>query len=165
MDATPSVLDRQWSLVQSPRAESGEGFHAAPGVVLDISRLLARGRKVAPSGIDRVELAYARRWAAMPEDRCVFVAGALSGAWSVLPRRAVEELVAALSISWCGTPAAPPPPWFLHDPSVAGGEGKGGDWQDHWESQDEMQAGMQREAQRDAERIAARLRQIGRAHV
>lgn len=158
MDATPSVLDRQWSLVQSPRAESGEGFHAAPGVVLDISRLLARGRKVAPSGIDRVELAYARRWAAMPEDRCVFVAGALSGAWSVLPRRAVEELVAALSISWCGTPAAPPPPWFLHDPSVAGGEGKGGDWQDHWESQDEMQAGMQREAQRDAERIAARLR-------
>ncbi|MDT8330304.1 glycosyltransferase family 1 protein [Roseomonas gilardii] len=162
MDATPSVLDRQWSLVQPLRAESGEGFHAAPGVVLDISRLLARGRKVAPSGIDRVELAYARRWAAMPEDRCVFVAGALSGAWSVLPRRAVEELVAALSISWCGTPAAPPPPWFPHGPSMAGGGAGGGaggeGWQDRWESQDEIQAGMQREAQRDAERIATRLR-------
>ena len=144
MDATPSVLDRQWSLVQPLRAESGEGFHAAPGVVLDISRLLARGRKVAPSGIDRVELAYARRWAAMPEDRCVFVAGALSGAWSVLPRRAVEELVAALSISWCGTPAAPPPPWFPHGPSAGGGEG----WQDRWESQDEIQAGMKHHKKR-----------------
>jgi glycosyltransferase involved in cell wall biosynthesis len=158
MDATPSVLDRQWSLVQPFRAESGEGSHAAPGVVLDISRLLARGRKVAPSGIDRVELAYARRWAAMPEDRCVFVAGALSGAWSVLPRRAVEDLVAALSISWCGTPAAPPPPWFPHAPSVDGGGAGEGDWQDRWESQDEIQGGMQREAQRDAERIATRLR-------
>ncbi|SUE42950.1 glycosyltransferase family 4 protein [Roseomonas gilardii] len=166
MDATPSVLDRQWSLVQPHRAESGEGSQAAPGVVLDISRLLARGRKVAPSGIDRVELAYARRWVAMPEDRCVFVAGALSGAWSVLPRHAVEELVAALSISWCGTPAAPLPPWFPHGPFAAGREGQGEgrgeagaeDWQDRWESQEEMQAGMQREAQRDAERIASRLR-------
>ena len=110
MDATPSVLDRQWSLLQPLRLESGASPDTGPGVVLDISRLLARGRKVAPSGIDRVELAYARRWAALPEDRCVFVAGALSGAWSVLPRRAVEDLVAAVSISSRGTPAAPPCP-------------------------------------------------------
>ncbi|UPG72869.1 glycosyltransferase family 4 protein [Roseomonas gilardii subsp. gilardii] len=150
MDATPSVLDRRWSPAQPSRTESGTANHAAPGVVLDISRLLARGRKVAPSGIDRVELAYARRWAAMPEERCVFVAGALSGAWSVLPRRAVEELVATLSISWCGTPAAPPPPssWPSQAPP---GEAP-------WETQWELRDGMQREAQRDAERIASRLR-------
>ena len=157
MDATPSVLDRQWSLLQPLRLESGASPDTGPGVVLDISRLLARGRKVAPSGIDRVELAYARRWAALPEDRCVFVAGALSGAWSVLPRRAVEDLVAALSISWCGTPAAPPfhcPPSAEPSPGPAGEERQENPWDTQWEARGEMQ----REAQRDAERIAGRLR-------
>lgn len=71
-----------------------------PHVVLDVSRLLAGGAKLAPSGIDRVEMAYARRWATMPEGSCTFVAQALAGDYVALPWRAVVGLVASLSEAW-----------------------------------------------------------------
>ena len=73
---------------------------SAPHVILDISRLLVCGSKAAPSGIDRVEMAYARRWATMPEDRCTFVAQRLTGDYVALPWRAVVGLVAQLSKAW-----------------------------------------------------------------
>jgi glycosyltransferase involved in cell wall biosynthesis len=71
-----------------------------PHVVLDVSRLLACGTKRAPSGIDRVEMAYARRWASLPDGRVTFVAQALSGDYAALPWRAVVGLVASLSQAW-----------------------------------------------------------------
>ncbi|WP_245214158.1 glycosyltransferase family 4 protein [Pararoseomonas indoligenes] len=71
-----------------------------PHIVLDISRLLACSAKVAPSGIDRVEMAYARRWAAMPEGSCTFVAQALAGDYVALPWRAVVGYVAILARAW-----------------------------------------------------------------
>ncbi|MFH5924952.1 glycosyltransferase family 4 protein [Roseomonas xinghualingensis] len=73
---------------------------AQPHVVLDVSRLLACGAKLAPSGIDRVEMAYARRWASLPEECCTFVAQALGGDYAALPWRAVVGLVASLSSAW-----------------------------------------------------------------
>jgi len=73
---------------------------ASPHVVLDVSRLLASGAKLAPSGIDRVEMAYARRWGSMPEGRCTFVAQALAGDYVALPWRAVVGLVAFLTKAW-----------------------------------------------------------------
>ena len=73
---------------------------ARPHVVLDVSRLLACGTKAAPSGIDRVEMAYARRWATMPEGSCTFVAQALAGDYVALPWRAVVGLIAFLTKAW-----------------------------------------------------------------
>ncbi|MFC0410229.1 glycosyltransferase family 4 protein [Roseomonas elaeocarpi] len=81
-----------------------------PHIVLDVSRLLASGGKMAPSGIDRVEFAYARRWAGLPASRCTFVAGTPAGGWSVLPHAAVVELVVALSAAWSGQLEGEPGP-------------------------------------------------------
>jgi len=71
-----------------------------PHVVLDVSRLLACGAKAAPSGIDRVEIAYARRWATAPEGSCTFVAQAVAGDYVALPWRAVVGLIASLDAAW-----------------------------------------------------------------
>lgn len=71
-----------------------------PYVVLDVSRLLACGGKAAPSGIDRVELAYARHWAMRPQADCSFVTMSPSGAWCVVPSGAVRDLVRCLCEAW-----------------------------------------------------------------
>ncbi|WP_372616768.1 glycosyltransferase family 4 protein [Falsiroseomonas sp.] len=69
-------------------------------VILDISRLLTVAHRPAPTGIDRVELAYARRWAAEPEGRCTFVAEMPLFGFATLPRNMVAELVTALEGAW-----------------------------------------------------------------
>ncbi|HWX47823.1 MAG TPA: glycosyltransferase family 1 protein [Roseomonas sp.] len=74
--------------------------NAGPHVILDVSRLLGCGRKRTPSGIDRVELAYARRWLEEPPERCSFVGQEVQGGFAMLPRRLVAELVAALTEAW-----------------------------------------------------------------
>ncbi|RKK01356.1 glycosyltransferase [Pseudoroseomonas wenyumeiae] len=71
-------------------------------VILDVSRLLVCGHRPTPSGIDRVELAYARRWLQVTPGSCSFVAQDLRGGFAVLPRELVAELVAALSTAWAG---------------------------------------------------------------
>lgn len=71
-------------------------------VILDVSRLLACGRRQTPSGIDRVELAYTRRWLESPEDACAFVAQDLRGGFALLPRPLVAELALALETAWTG---------------------------------------------------------------
>lgn len=71
-------------------------------VILDVSRLLVCGSRPTPSGIDRVELAYARRWLQAPPDSCAFVAQDLRGGFAMLPRALVAELAAALSAAWSG---------------------------------------------------------------
>lgn len=71
-------------------------------VMLDVSRLLVCGRKQTPSGIDRVELAYARHWLAAPQHSCSFAAQDLRGGFALLPRALVAELVAELCIAWDG---------------------------------------------------------------
>ena len=69
-------------------------------VILDISRLLTVANRPAPTGIDRVELAYARRWVAEPQGSCVFVAELPLIGFAALPRGLVAELVAALELAW-----------------------------------------------------------------
>jgi glycosyltransferase involved in cell wall biosynthesis len=75
-------------------------FGEAVQVILDISRLLAVAHRAAPTGIDRVELAYARRWSEIPDSRCVFVAEMPLLGYGALPRQIVAELVAALERAW-----------------------------------------------------------------
>ena len=54
--------------------------------MLDISRLLSSAFRGYPSGIDRVEFAYARRWRAAPEAECSFVAQTHWGGFGLVPR-------------------------------------------------------------------------------
>jgi glycosyltransferase involved in cell wall biosynthesis len=78
-------------------------------VILDISRLLTVAHRPAPTGIDRVELAYARRWSAEAGERCTFVAELPLIGFAALPRQVVADLVAALEECWLhgGRSAAP----------------------------------------------------------
>ncbi len=69
-------------------------------VILDISRLLTVAHRPAPSGIDRVELAYARHFAGQPGGRCTFVAELPLLGFSALPRTLVTDLLAALETAW-----------------------------------------------------------------
>ncbi len=71
-------------------------------VILDVSRLLACSRRPTPSGIDRVELAYTRRWLDAPAGACGFVAQELRGGFALLPRDLVGELAEALHAAWTG---------------------------------------------------------------
>ncbi|NGM21420.1 glycosyltransferase family 4 protein [Roseomonas stagni] len=69
-------------------------------VFLDISRLLSVAHRTAPSGIDRVELAYARHWANLSPTECTFVAEVPLLGFSALPASLVRELVTALEEAW-----------------------------------------------------------------
>ncbi|MGX9962092.1 glycosyltransferase family 4 protein [Roseomonas sp. F4] len=69
-------------------------------VFLDISRLLTVAHRAAPSGIDRVEMAYARHWALHHPNNCTFVAEVPLLGFAALPPSLVRELVAALEESW-----------------------------------------------------------------
>jgi glycosyltransferase involved in cell wall biosynthesis len=87
---------------QNTRADGGNAVHA----LLDISRLLLSLHRTTPSGIDRVEMAYARRWLAAPPDTCTFVAENLWGRFAALPRSTVAGFVAALGACWQHGPQA-----------------------------------------------------------
>jgi hypothetical protein len=69
-------------------------------VILDISRLLTSAQRASPTGIDRVELAYAKRWVHEPGLPCTFVAEVPLLGFSALPRAVVAELVATIEDSW-----------------------------------------------------------------
>lgn len=67
--------------------------------VLDVTRLLTRAGHAVATGVDRVELAYARRVLALPAERSGFAA--IVGTRSVpLERDAVSAFVAALERNW-----------------------------------------------------------------
>src|SRR5260370_32658020 len=75
-------------------------------LLLDISRLIWRARRRGPTGIDRVELAYAQHFITASDDRCVYGVLHLFGLlFDVSPaggRRFIEEL----SARWEGNAAA-----------------------------------------------------------
>ena len=69
-------------------------------IALDLSRLLSRAASAAPTGIDRVELAYARHLLA--GDRpCCFAARHPLGGIGLLPSAEVARFVDALGQAWC----------------------------------------------------------------
>jgi glycosyltransferase involved in cell wall biosynthesis len=73
---------------------------ATPDIFLDLSRLTWRAERFAPTGIDRVELAYARRLVAAERHRLHF-----AGWWGrlgLLPQERAIEFVAALDALWSG---------------------------------------------------------------
>ena len=75
---------------------------AAPLMIaLDLSRLLSRAGRGTPTGIDRVELAYAEHLIADPAHSS-FTALNARGTMGLLPRRAAEQFVAAIGAAWRG---------------------------------------------------------------
>jgi glycosyltransferase involved in cell wall biosynthesis len=82
---------------------------AVTRVFLDISRTLRFGRRRVPSGIDRVELAHARRCCGADAARGSFVATDLWGAFHVVDRRDVAALVEAIDEAWAADPEDPVP--------------------------------------------------------
>ena len=71
---------------------------ASAPVLLDISRLIGRAHRRGPSGIDRVELAYAQHFLALdarrPAYAVVHLSGCLFGVNPMGARRFVERLAA-----------------------------------------------------------------------
>ena len=69
-------------------------------IILDVSRLLESAQRPSPTGIDRVELAYAKRWCSEPPLPCTFVVEVPILGFAALPRALVAELVAAVEDRW-----------------------------------------------------------------
>ncbi len=69
-------------------------------IVFDLSRLLGRAERLAPTGIDRVELAYARHLIATARNRLSFVGW--WGRFGLLPDDLAAALVESLDTLWSG---------------------------------------------------------------
>ena len=82
--------------------KSANGSH----IVFDLSRLLWHAERVAPTGIDRVELAYARHLIATARDRLSFVGW--WGRFGLLPDDPAAALVKSLDALWSGNTLARP---------------------------------------------------------
>ncbi len=79
------------------------GTQPAPAsrvLLFDITRLLAQARKAAPTGIDRVELAYAQYLLAHEAARTVFVARHPLGRFGILPKNLASRFVRLLAAHW-----------------------------------------------------------------
>ena len=74
--------------------------------LLDLSRLISSTGRAALSGLDRVELAYARHCAALPENARCFVARSPWGPFSLLPDALALALVRQWEALTRGEPAA-----------------------------------------------------------
>ena len=70
-------------------------------IALDLSRLLSRAGRGTPTGIDRVELAYAKHLVANRASAS-FTALSASGGLGLLRRPAAERFVAAIGAAWRG---------------------------------------------------------------
>jgi len=73
---------------------------APPFLTLDISRLLSRAGAAVPTGIDRVELAYAEYLLAHAADRTEFVALHPLGRFGTLPAAGAARFICALAARW-----------------------------------------------------------------
>ncbi len=70
-------------------------------IALDLSRLLSRAGRGTPTGIDRVELAYAQHLIAAGASAC-FAATTVFGGLGLLPSPQAEAFVAAIGAAWRG---------------------------------------------------------------
>lgn len=77
-------------------------------LLLDLSRLLARAGRLVPTGIDRVELAYAQHYLNATSHRVSFAGMASWGRFGMLDRRTVATLVDVLTTGWSGRDGAAP---------------------------------------------------------
>ena len=91
--AAPGKAAASSPLLAPPLPEGAE-------IVLDLSRLLSRGLHARPTGIDRVEMVYARMLLALIPDRLHFAAVNLFGLYGRLPRAAVLRFLDETEARW-----------------------------------------------------------------
>ena len=72
-------------------------------LLLDISRLVWRARRKAPTGIDRVELAYAQHYIAGQDERPVHAVIHLCGFLFAVSRAGGQRFLAELAGHWEGS--------------------------------------------------------------
>ncbi|HEX3952385.1 MAG TPA: glycosyltransferase family 1 protein [Stellaceae bacterium] len=72
-------------------------------IALDLSRLLSRAGRGTPTGIDRVELAYAEHLMSAGTAACYAAVNA-SGGLGLLPQQIATEFVDAIGAAWRGPP-------------------------------------------------------------
>ena len=77
------------------------------GVILDISRLISRIRYSTPSGVDRVEMAYARGLTARYGDRLAFAAVHPTGRYGRVRRRSALAYLDELERRWSSQEDSP----------------------------------------------------------
>jgi glycosyltransferase involved in cell wall biosynthesis len=77
-------------------------------ILFDLSRLLSRAKEGTPTGIDRVELAYAEHLIATAAN-LRFAAMTAWGGFGPVPRHLAEAFVAAIAVAWRGEAAASRP--------------------------------------------------------
>ena len=73
-------------------------------IVLDLSRLLSRAERAVPTGIDRVELAYAEHWLGTAPEDLTFVGMLSWGRFGALSKQRALALVEALGRAWGSDP-------------------------------------------------------------
>lgn len=78
------------------------GHGPAPEIILDLSRLLSRVLHPTPTGIDRVEMAYARELLRRAPDRLHFGAVHQIGGYGRLPREEVVRFLDETERLWAG---------------------------------------------------------------
>lgn len=89
------------SLVRTAPAETlARSTGPKPELILDLSRLLSRVLRPTPTGIDRVEMAYAVGLTALAGDRLGFAAHHPSGHYGHLPARDVRAFLAHTQARW-----------------------------------------------------------------
>jgi glycosyltransferase involved in cell wall biosynthesis len=71
-----------------------------PHYVLDLSRLISSSARPAPTGIDRVELAYALKFLKKPAAEVTFAAMTRWGRFGLVERTRAERFVTALATQW-----------------------------------------------------------------
>jgi len=82
------------------RSPAAPPASVSPPVLLDLSRLVSRASRPTPTGIDRIELAYAEHLIARAGDRLGFVAMNAAGDIATLRARFARLLVDALGRCW-----------------------------------------------------------------
>jgi glycosyltransferase involved in cell wall biosynthesis len=82
--------------------DMGVGGHGGTPILLDISRLLSRAGRATPTGIDRIELAYAEHLMARAGERLGFVAMTAAGQVTRLPGGLVRKLIGTMAAGWHG---------------------------------------------------------------
>lgn len=91
--------------VLGAKRQAGLAGQAPPEIILDLSRLLSRIRFSAPTGVDRVEMAYAHELLKIAPERLSFAAVHPSGLYGRLSKPAVASFLEETGRIWSGEAA------------------------------------------------------------
>ncbi|QUD89096.1 glycosyltransferase family 4 protein [Phenylobacterium montanum] len=80
----------------------GPRQRSAPEIILDLSRLISRVRFNAPTGVDRVEMAYAKQLLQFAPERLSFAAVHPTGVYGRLPTAAAAAFLHETEQTWIG---------------------------------------------------------------